>query len=82
MENLMANEESGLFEQYRILDDGFVREVDTMGDDTSIVQAARISYGKGTKKTSEDLGLIRYLMRHRHTTRWRKKRAVIQMRIP
>ena len=51
-----------------VLDHGFVRVVDYMGDDSSIVQAARISYGKGTKKASEDRSLIRYLMRHRHTT--------------
>lgn len=53
---------------FRVLDDGFVRVVDYMGSDESIVQAARISYGKGTKKVHEDRGLIRYLMRHRHTT--------------
>ena len=50
------------------VDGGFVRLVDTMGDDSSIVQAARVSYGSGTKTTREDAGLIRYLMRHRHTT--------------
>lgn len=53
----------------RVLDStGFVRLVDTMGDDSSIVQAARTSYGRGTKSTREDAGLIRYLMRHQHTT--------------
>lgn len=51
---------------FNILDDGFVRLVDYMGDDSSIVQAARVSYGKGTKKVHEDEGLIRYLMRHQH----------------
>lgn len=51
-----------------VLDQGFVRLVDIMGDDGSIVQAARVSYGKGTKTVREDRGLIRYLMRHRHTT--------------
>lgn len=50
------------------LDHGFVRLVDYMGDDAAIIQAARVSYGKGTKKVSEDRGLIRYLMRHAHTT--------------
>ncbi|MDP3999248.1 MAG: FAD-dependent thymidylate synthase [bacterium] len=50
------------------LDHGFVRLVDYMGDDSAIVQAARVSYGKGTKKANEDRGLIRYLLRHRHTT--------------
>lgn len=50
------------------LDKGFIRLVDSMGGDDAIVQAARVSYGKGTRKVSEDKGLIRYLMRHRHTT--------------
>lgn len=50
------------------LDKGFVRLVDSMGGDYAIVQAARVSYGKGTRKLSQDRGLIRYLMRHRHTT--------------
>ena len=53
---------------FKILDDGFVQVVDYMGGDDAIVQAARISYGSGTKKVHEDRGLIRYLMRHRHTT--------------
>jgi len=57
-----------LGEPLKVLDDGFVRVVDYMGDDASIVQAARVSYGKGTKKVQEDRGLIRYLLRHRHTT--------------
>ena len=52
----------------KCLDKGFVRLVDSMGGDDAIVQAARVSYGKGTSKTSQDRGLIRYLMRHRHTT--------------
>lgn len=55
-----------LGKQFKVLDDGFVRLVDYMGNDGSIVQAARVSYGKGTKKVSEDRGLIRYLMRHQH----------------
>ena len=50
------------------LNAGFVGLIDHMGDDSSIVQAARVSYGKGTKKVSEDRGLIRYLVRHSHTT--------------
>ena len=57
-----------LFEAIPILDHGFVRVIDYMGDDTSIVQAARVSYGKGTKKVSTDSGLIKYLMRHWHST--------------
>ncbi len=52
----------------KCLDKGFVRLVDSMGGDGAIVQAARVSYGKGTSKMSQDRGLIRYLMRHRHTT--------------
>jgi thymidylate synthase (FAD) len=52
----------------KCLDNGFVRLVDSMGGDDAIVQAARVSYGKGTSKVSQDRGLIRYLMRHRHTT--------------
>src|ERR1700686_2053183 len=57
-----------LYEALPVLDHGFVRVVDYMGDDAAIVQAARVSYGRGTRKVSEDQGLINYLMRHRHTT--------------
>jgi len=57
-----------LYEVMPVLDHGFVRVVDYMGDDSSIVQSARVSYGKGTKKVSTDSGLIKYLMRHRHST--------------
>ena len=57
-----------LFTPLPVLDHGFVRVVDYMGDDAAVVQAARVSYGKGTKRVSEDRGLIHYLMRHRHTT--------------
>ncbi len=57
-----------LYNAIPILDHGFIRVVDYMGDDTSIVQAARVSYGKGTKKVSTDAGLIKYLMRHWHST--------------
>src|SRR5438309_1409781 len=57
-----------LYEPLPVLDHGFVRVVDYMGDDAAIVQAARVSYGRGTRKVSEDRGLINYLMRHRHTT--------------
>ena len=57
-----------LYEVLPVLDHGFIRVVDYMGDDTSIVQSARVSYGKGTKKISTDSGLIKYLMRHRHST--------------
>src|SRR5246500_5227694 len=57
-----------LYEPIPVLDHGFVRVIDYMGDDGAIVQAARVSYGRGTKRVSEDAGLIRYLMRHRHST--------------
>ncbi|MQA65400.1 MAG: FAD-dependent thymidylate synthase [Alphaproteobacteria bacterium] len=57
-----------LYEALPVLDHGFVRVVDYMGDDAAVVQAARVSYGKGTRRISEDAGLINYLMRHRHTT--------------
>ena len=60
--------ENILFEAIPVLDHGFVRVIDYMGDDTSIVQAARVSYGKGTKQVSTDSGLIKYLMRHWHST--------------
>ena len=63
-----AQLESILYEALPVLDHGFVRVVDYMGDDTSIVQSARVSYGKGTKKVSTDEGLIKYLMRHWHST--------------
>jgi thymidylate synthase (FAD) len=57
-----------LFQPIPVLDHGFVRVIDYMGDDAAVVQAARVSYGKGTKRVNEDRGLIQYLMRHRHTT--------------
>jgi thymidylate synthase (FAD) len=57
-----------LFTPLPVLDHGFVRVIDYMGDDAAVVQAARVSYGKGTKKVNEDRGLIHYLMRHRHST--------------
>lgn len=60
--------EDMLYKPIKVLDHGFVRVVDYMGDDSSIVQAARVSYGRGTKKSLQDKGLINYLMRHRHTT--------------
>jgi thymidylate synthase (FAD) len=60
--------EEMLFTAIPVLDHGFVRVVDYMGDDSAVVQAARVSYGRGTRKTTEDEGLIRYLMRHYHST--------------
>ena len=63
-----AELEKILYDAIPVLDHGFIRVVDYMGDDTSIVQSARVSYGKGTKKVSTDEGLIKYLMRHWHST--------------
>ena len=60
--------EAMLYDALPVLDHGFVRVVDYMGDDAAVVQAARVSYGRGTRRVSEDAGLIRYLMRHRHST--------------
>ncbi|HEY2539418.1 MAG TPA: FAD-dependent thymidylate synthase, partial [Stellaceae bacterium] len=60
--------EAILFEPLPVLDHGFVRVIDYMGDDAAVVQAARVSYGRGTRRVSEDRGLINYLMRHRHST--------------
>jgi thymidylate synthase (FAD) len=71
-----------LGQAFPVLDDGFVRVVDYMGDDGSIVQAARVSYGKGTKKISEDRGLIRYLLRHRHTTPFEMCEIKFHVRVP
>src|SRR3982074_492375 len=60
--------EAPLYQPLGVLDPGFVRVIDYMGDDGAVVQAARVSYGRGTRRVSEDRGLINYLMRHRHTT--------------
>jgi thymidylate synthase (FAD) len=65
-----------------VLDDGFVRLVDYMGDDGSVVQAARVSYGSGTKRVQDDRGLIRYLMRHGHTTPFEMCEIKIHVRAP
>ena len=74
--------DSILGRSFNVLDDGFVRVVDYMGGDSSIVQAARVSYGAGTKKISEDRGLIRYLMRHRHTTPFEMAEIKFHVRVP
>ncbi|MBQ6103195.1 MAG: FAD-dependent thymidylate synthase [Kiritimatiellae bacterium] len=71
-----------LGQSFKVLDDGFVRVVDYMGNDTSIVQAARVSYGDGTKKGSDDEHLIRYLMRHRHTTPFEMCELKLHVRAP
>ena len=65
-----------------VLDQGFVCLVDVMGDDSSVVQAARVSYGEGTKTISDDRGLIRYLMRHRHSTPFEMAELKFMIRVP
>ncbi|HNI99398.1 MAG TPA: FAD-dependent thymidylate synthase, partial [Leptospiraceae bacterium] len=67
---------------FRVLDDGFVRVIDYMGSDEAVVQAARVSYGNGTKKVHEDRGLIRYLLRHRHTTPFEMCEIKLHIRVP
>lgn len=71
-----------LGKKFPVLDNGFIRVVDYMGGDESIVQAARVSYGKGTKKISEDRGLIRYLLRNRHTTPFEMCEIKLHVRVP
>ena len=71
-----------LFEIQPVLDHGFVRVIDYMGDDAAIVQAARVSYGRGTRKVSEDRGLIRYLMRHWHTTPFEMCSIKLHVKLP
>jgi thymidylate synthase (FAD) len=65
-----------------VLDHGFIRVVDYMGNDEAIVQAARVSYGKGTKSTREDTALIRYLLRHRHTTPFEMCEIKLHVKLP
>ena len=71
-----------LYKDFPVLDHGFIRVIDYMGDDQSVVQAARVSYGKGTKKVSEDRGLIRYLMRHRHSTPFEMCEIKLHVKLP
>jgi len=71
-----------LDKEFKCLNAGFVRLVDYMGSDESIVQAARVSYGKGTKSVSEDRGLIRYLMRHQHTTPFEMVELKFHVKLP
>ncbi|MEI6090220.1 MAG: FAD-dependent thymidylate synthase [bacterium] len=68
--------------EIKCLDKGFVRLVDVMGDDTAIVQAARVSYGKGTKSMTEDRSLIRYLMRHKHTSPFEMVEFKFHVKLP
>jgi thymidylate synthase (FAD) len=71
-----------LGEPFKVLKDGFVRVVDYMGNDSSIVQAARVSYGAGTKKLREDEALLRYLLRHRHTSPFEMCELKLHVRVP
>jgi len=86
-EQTEAQNRTAFVEQLRwkkipVLDDGFVCLVDVMGDDGSVVQAARVSYGEGTKKVSDDRTLIRYLMRHRHSTPFEMAEIKLLCRVP
>ncbi len=74
--------EQVLFEPIKVLDHGFIRVIDYMGDDAAIVQAARVSYGKGTKMLSQDKGLINYLMRHHHTTPFEMCEIKFHIKLP
>jgi thymidylate synthase (FAD) len=74
--------EEVLYQAIPLLDHGFVRVIDYMGDDAAVVQAARVSYGKGTKKVSEDRGLIHYLMRHRHSTPFEMCEIKFHVKLP
>jgi thymidylate synthase (FAD) len=74
--------EALLFQPISVLDHGFVRVIDYMGDDAAVVQAARVSYGRGTRKVSEDAGLIRYLMRHRHSTPFEMAEIKYHIKLP
>ena len=74
--------ENKLYKAIPVLDQGFIRVIDYMGDDGAVVQAARVSYGRGTKKISEDRGLIRYLMRHHHTTPFEMCEIKFHIKLP
>lgn len=78
----MASEAEHAEKMIPCLDKGFVRLVDVMGDDAAIVQAARVSYGSGTKKVHEDRGLIRYLLRHMHTTPFEMVEFKFHIKLP
>ena len=74
--------ENHLYKVYPVLDHGFVRVVDYMGDDAAICQAARVSYGRGTKSVQNDEGLIRYLMRHWHSTPFEMCEVKLHVKLP
>jgi thymidylate synthase (FAD) len=74
--------EKVLYEVFPVLDHGFVRVIDYLGSDASVVQAARVSYGRGTKKQTEDSALIHYLMRHRHSTPFEMCEIKLHLKMP
>jgi thymidylate synthase (FAD) len=74
--------EALLYQAVPVLDHGFVRVIDYMGDDAAVVQAARVSYGRGTRAANEDRGLIRYLMRHRHSTPFEMCEIKFHVKLP
>ena len=74
--------EKELYKSFNVLDHGFVRVIDYMGDDSSIVQAARVSYGKGTKKLNQDKSLINYLISHRHSTPFEMNEIKFHVKLP
>ena len=74
--------EDHLYTAYPVLDHGFVRVIDYMGDDAAICQAARVSYGKGTKSVQNDEGLVRYLMRHWHSTPFEMCEVKLHVKLP
>ncbi|NNK15843.1 MAG: FAD-dependent thymidylate synthase, partial [Sulfitobacter sp.] len=74
--------EAHLYKAHDVLDHGFVRVIDYMGDDAAICQAARVSYGKGTKSVQNDAGLIRYLMRHWHSTPFEMCEIKLHVKLP
>lgn len=74
--------EDVLYKAFPVLDHGFVRVIDYMGNDSAVVQAARVSYGKGTKKRTEDRGLIQYLLRHSHTTPFEMCEIKFHVKLP
>lgn len=82
MSETLSSVEQLRWKKFPLLDDGFVCLVDVMGDDSAVVQAARVSYGAGTKRVSDDRSLIRYLLRHRHTTPFEMAEIKLLIRVP
>ncbi|HEY2883349.1 MAG TPA: FAD-dependent thymidylate synthase [Pirellulales bacterium] len=82
MTSSTVNADELRWKKFPVLDDGFVCLVDVMGNDQAVVQAARVSYGEGTRKVSDDRGLIRYLLRHRHTTPFEMAEIKLLVRVP